>query len=591
MFKESYLHIKVSYEGKVIIYPPVLYADESLGEWPNIAFFVVEAEKNATDMVVVSSQTGEVMGVTSVQGIELKSRNESCDIESIDDEITNICVNMIRNNNTIKDAYTQYLKHTFPDPNEMYLVAALCPNAISHEILKHLGSTPKLAKNTLAELGRRIVFMEKSVPEVLKNIPAWIDNIPVAKAYKNAVIAGNGDRLFRIIKMTGNPEAYKKCVEDFADFLFRMKLVNDKNISNTTAGAIHSNVEQVIDRPGTYWFFDDDHNPTPGTKMVVFNITDVKIENKKIKRLIEKLGLATDYATFSLLLEDYPGWENIDEDVFVNNTILTHYSNHQDDNLKATDLEWINDILIGNDANSIIVTSNKQLQANTISQEEIFEPVKHQASESIPAEPISVKTSNSFDLNSSPSDNSTEMEVDKFNEEKEMINKNQQNNNASAEMDNKNTPSPEESEEDIEETVESALEKIEFNKKLSDQMYEIYEQTIARLKAERDSRWKDFIDEYKKAIEEENYTVRTCPRYLTITSRDIKAPIYKVLYEADKATNRYEKELKRIKKKTLCFACHNTFIADLTFAKHKEHVEKCPHCGNLVRMTIEWLDK
>lgn len=45
MFKESYLHIKVSYEGKVIIYPPVLYADESLGECPNIEFFVVEAEK------------------------------------------------------------------------------------------------------------------------------------------------------------------------------------------------------------------------------------------------------------------------------------------------------------------------------------------------------------------------------------------------------------------------------------------------------------------------------------------------------------------------------------------------------------------
>lgn len=389
--------------------------------------------------------------------------------------------------------------------------------------------------------------MEKSMPEKLKEIPAWINEVPLAKAYINAVIAGNGDRLFRVIKMIGNRDAYRTCVSDFADILFSMNMVDDKRVSATAAGKIHSNVEQVLDKPGNYWFFDDDHNPLPGTKMVIFNIKDVKARNEKIKQLIEKIGLIVDYSTMSMLLKDYPGWEEIDEDVFINNTILSHYSTCRDDILKAPDLEWIHDVLIGNDAINLNYTEPETVKDNE-EQETGMDNEKPEFGKDIPVE-------------NSPDNKDTD-----------------------------ETPIPEVTEDDQEEeTVESALEKIAYNKKLNAEMYEIYEQTAKRLKDERDLRWKDFILEYKKAIEDENYTVRTCPRYLDMTSRDVKAPVYKVLYEADQATKRYERELKRIRRKTLCFACHKTFDADITFAKHKEHVVRCPNCGNLIRLTIDWL--
>jgi DNA-directed RNA polymerase subunit RPC12/RpoP len=406
-------------------------------------------------------------------------------------------------------------------------------------------------QKALAELGRKIVFMEKNTPAVLKEIPAWIDNVPTAKAYKNAVIAGNGDRLFRVIKMVGNQEAYKTCVADFVHFLFQMNLVKDKKISSTASEYIHSNVEQVTHQPGNYWFFDDVHNPTPGTKIVVFNISDIKVENETIKQLIEKIGLTVDYSTMSLLLEEYPGWENIEEDDFINNTLLSHYGSYQDDILKTSDLEWINDVLIGNDANSIVKTAEGEEVKEGVPQElELTDEVQL-------ARPMTEEKVNE-----------SEIEVKGMDE----------------------VPAPELSEDEPEEeTVESAQAKIAYNKQLNAKMYEIYEQTATRLKAERDPRWKEFISEYKKAIEDENYTVKTCPRYLNMTSRDAKAPIYKVLYDADQATKQYEKDLMKIRRKTMCFACHRSFEADITFAKQKEHTVKCPNCGNLVRIMIDWL--
>ena len=597
MFKEAYIQIKESYEGDVVIYPPVLYADDSLGEWPNIAFFV--AEKKGTDMVIVNSQTGEVVGVTSVQGVTFNKQHLSCDIDHIDEEITSICISMMRDISVVKDAYAKYLRQNFLAVEEMNLVAALCPNAISNDILRGLGSTPRLAQDALAELGRKIVFMEKNIPEVLKEIPAWIDSVSTAKAYKNAVIAGNGDRLFRVIKMVGNQEAYKTCVADFAHFLFRMNLVKDKKISTTTAEWVHSNVEQVTNSPGNYWFFDDNHNPAPGTKMVIFNIEDVKLKNQSIKRLIGKIGLTVEYSTLSLFLEDYPGWEDIAEDDFVNNTILSHYSSYQDDVLKASDLEWINDILIGNDANSIIKTS-KKVEKKEVKQQpharpglpkenQMIEIVVEEKANEPTVEVKAAVIANILDDNKNEENAKSAQTADK----ETKANNSDDNLKESPTTPNQDTediPSPEDEDEIEDETIESAQAKIAFNKQLNAKMYEVYEQTATRLKQERDPRWKDFISEYKKAIEDENYTVKICPRYLNMTSRDVKSAIYKVLYEADQATKQYERDLQRMRRKTLCFACRKPFYADLTFAKHKEHTDKCHNCGNLVRMTIDWLN-
>lgn len=440
--------------------------------------------------------------------------------------------------------------------------------------------------------------MEKNTTDVLKEIPAWIDNVPTAKAYKNAVIAGNGDRLFRVIKMAGNQEAYRTCVADFAHFLFQMNLVKDIKISNTPAEYIHSNVEQVTYQPGNYWFFDDVHNPAPGTKIVVFNIAHIKVENETIKRLIEKIGLTIDYSTMSLLLEEYPGWENIEEEDFINNTILSHYGSYQDDILKTSDLEWINDVLIGNDANCIVKTAEGEEVEEGVPQEtELTDEVQLATpltGENFKESEIKVKSAavtNGLDTTNNHKNTENTENTGPI-DGKAKTNKEDDYQKATSSKDKglEEVPTPELNEsEPEEETVESAQAKIALNKQLNAKMYEIYEQTATRLKAERDPRWKDFILEYKKAIEDENYTVKTCPRYLNMTSRDAKAPIYKVLYDSDQATKQYEKDLMKIRRKTMCFACHRPFEADITFAKHKEHTVKCPNCGNLVRIMIDWL--
>ena len=437
----------------------------------------------------------------------------------------------------------------------------------------------KSAGNIMNEEGR--LYMTKEVAEVLKEFPAWIDSVPVARAYKNAVIAGNGDKLFRVIKMIGNQKAYKKCLADFARFLFRMKLVEEEQISTTEAGCIHSNVGQVVNKPGHYWFFDEDHNPAPGVKMVIFNIANVNIENEAIKRLIEKLGLTAEYSSLSLFLEDYPGWEDIDEDEFVNNTILAHYASHQDDVLKTSDLDWIKDALIGNTLEAVKI--HHEVIRNRDERFECIDSDKDQSEKSSPGEEYTVKIIAPVSSEETGEEDAKDEAKEKANEET----KDKAKEEARKEVEEQ---AKEEVREEIkEETIESAKEKIAFNKKLNAKMYEIYEQTAEKLKAERDVRWKKFISDYKRAIEEENYTVRSCANFLEMTSRDVKSPVYRILYDADQATKQYERELKRIHKTTMCFACHKSYDADLTFARKREHIDKCPNCGNLIRMTIDWL--
>lgn len=584
MFKEAYEQIKRSYESG-FIYPPVLLADSSLGNLPNLLFLVVYDGK--ADAVVVNSQDSSIMGVTSMQENPMNEKRDF-NIDDVDRSITRVCELLVDNNAEVKEVYTDYLQRFFQDSNDLHTVASFCPNAISKDILIKLGNTPRAAKEALSQIGRKVVFMEKDTPEILKNIPEWIESVPTARAYKNAVIAGNGDKLFRIIKFSGNDEAYKTCSADFAQFLFKMNMATDETVYETMDGCIHSNIKPDSKLVGHYWFFDDMHNPPTGIGTVTFNISSVKTENALIKSRIEAIGLIVDYDTMEIMLEDYPGWENVSEADFVNHTLLTHYETSNDDVLKVSDLSWLEGAVKQMEADShdkqITQESNKNnetdVQADTarenttventkcndISKETSVEP---QPVISIPPTEVTHEDTVSVDENTS-------------NESEEDI--------PDPDTASSNVANEEIQEEIQEETVESALSKIKHNQSLNDHMFSVYEATAARLKAERDPRWSNFISEYKKAMEEETYNVRTCPRYLTMTSRDIKNPIYKVLYDADMATKKYEADLQRIVRHSMCFACQTPFDADITFARNKEHLAKCPNCGNLVRMTIDWID-
>lgn len=408
--------------------------------------------------------------------------------------------------------------------------------------------------------------------------PNWINDNPTTKAIRNIFEAGMTDGLFKSFVFTGNPDICERCMKEFSEMLEAFGVSPEK---------IHTSY--VYEGNSEYCLFGPESKANAPDEANIIDVSGITFADSRIKGLVKKLGLSTSYDALKDYLKDYPGWEGIKESVFINNTLLTHYRRSVDKTLSPEDLDWLNGML------------KKKEKGEPAQSNQVSEPTatgKTELDETTKEEKIPDKTEEQQD-NETHEDSKDDLShegvsgnpdvasaVDSTDQNKTMPGTEEAPEYKPAETDTALTEAPiQEQEYTIEEKKAIAAS----NKELDRQMYQVYQETIAFLKSQHDVRWNEFIEQYKAAIANGDYSVRVCKKYLEMTQQNSKGPVYAALYKADVATKGYQKSIKRIMEPSRCFSCGETFMADLTFAKSAEWRTVCPKCNAPVIKTIDWL--
>lgn len=421
--------------------------------------------------------------------------------------------------------------------------------------------------------------------------PTWIENNPIAKGYRNACEAGNIDRLFHNFIFTGNQAASEQCMTDFSELLQAYGVSADQirfNKANPTG-----------DR--AFYLYDDAHKALSPDEHIAIDITSITFRDKAIESIVLRLGLSASYEKLEDYLSPYPDWKLVEENRFINNTLLMHYRRSVDNVLAPEDLEWLNEkdlcqnIKLESESepeSDQNVPGDKPAETKPAACQPSTAPAEISSEDSSLNEAgnVSDEAADTDTYEKEPDQQTSSAESDhglentgdvEGPEDIETLPSNTENNNV--------TPSETPAGEHEPLSLEDKKAIIEANRELGKGIYNVYQETITFLKSQHDVRWNEFIDQYKNALVTGDYSVRVCKRYLEITQGNSKGPVYATLYKADTATKEYQRDIRRIIEKTHCFGCGEDFDADLTFARTSEWEVTCPKCGRVSRKMIEWL--
>ncbi len=595
MFSKVFDEIRSAYSNE-IVYPPILVAGISSSNYPCVCFFVKYSGN--VDAVIVDSVAASIKGVMKVKSFPVSEPVAIQSMDSYDEEFTTICEKISNKDMSLCDDYPVYLQKTYKG-EDILAVASLCPFALSPDFMLTFNDDPDKVLEKVQSYATKYIFEEKNMPKNIETETKWMNDVQGLPAYRKAILAGKGDLLFHVIRFVNAKHSgdFDSCAEKFAEFLFTAQLVDKPKPqpANTGGRCVYVNCKPG-NQKGCYWILDEEHFQNIGND-IKFDISGVNLAGLGLAKVIEKTGLAFDEDELNAAAAKYPDWAFIDEKLFINNTLLSHYASHDDDRFHLSDLNWL-DGYEKPVREERLHNTEKPVNVQPA-------PVKPKPSDKIPA--LNAVPNKPTDISEPPKKPDVQPERPVVTEE--II------------IDDVDTPSPEamqqpdetqvaqqvvpepvsndndipapqndELNEDIEEDSEDVIrEKMEFNKALSSGIRQVYEETITFLRKQHDVRWQGFVDEYRAAVENDDFSVLACRRFLEMTSNDVKSQVYATLYKADKATGAYQKEVKRIMKSALCFGCHKTFTEDVTFAKDFNHVATCPHCGNSVRMPLNWL--
>ncbi len=116
------------------------------------------------------------------------------------------------------------------------------------------------------------------------------------------------------------------------------------------------------------------------------------------------------------------------------------------------------------------------------------------------------------------------------------------------------------------------------NEKLLSDIRQLYEATIRFAEETCNSRYRIMINKMQDSVKTNIFKTQFCPMYLE-TSDDTSTELYKRLYDLDRATAAFQKNVVHQIYKIGCYQCNHNWIEDITFLEKKPHIIRCPECG------------
>lgn len=360
----------------------------------------------------------------------------------------------------------------------------------------------------------------------------WCEEISKdLSVFNKAFIKRAGNGLFPYIVLKGSKKSVSYCLEQEALLFYQSGLYDNKTVheigKNKERGVYfepqwkpeHENDYEMLKDEGSLIFFTKGIIPRANN----YDVSGCEIFSFK-KEFLAVCNMNCTDETFSFVLEQYPGIQNMDILEVSNNTILQHYANSDDDLLTKDDFLWLQE------------NNHKQgIKAEQSGQE-----------------------------------NTTKKTVQK--ETKESPRKTDKEPKA-ATTGNKAAKDKGKSSVCITDTVDKT------NKLLLNKVQRKYENLIDYIKKLDVSMWKPIEQLANKAIKTKDYSDSLIMKYLAL-SNDITTDLYRILYEeVEPERQNFENNVKRTVKTIKCFNCGNETKVDVTFMEEENGTIECPKCG------------
>lgn len=260
-------------------------------------------------------------------------------------------------------------------------------------------------------------------------------------------------------------------------------------------------------------------------------------------------------------------------ELFVNNTLLTHYSHSENDTFSKEDLNWYDgskhDIPIkektqkeDNIKESDKSDSEEEIKENTEPKDNVEDDNAKENDKKVKEQKQEVKETENKEEQKKP-------------EKKEKPQKEKKNNNPA--------PKPE-VEEDYDDGFDNNVseelteKEIGQNKILLDGIRNEYQKMIDFIDNQRLSQWTPIKRKLENALKNNRFRDQLCVLYLDI-SDDVSTELYAKLYELDELTADFNKDFIHQIKNFRCYSCGQEWEEEITFLEKGPHLIPCPNCG------------
>ena len=269
-------------------------------------------------------------------------------------------------------------------------------------------------------------------------------------------------------------------------------------------------------------------------------------------------------------------------ELFVNNTLLTHYGNSDDNKFTLADLGWIKDYEPREMSNTPATVKEESSTEDKEPVKEVEDVSKNEefVSEEAELEPEPLET----EQNEEDSEQESQPEVQEEPKEEPKENKKSESKKEKKSKKSKNNaPVPVAQEVNVDEIVNSttddlAAEEIAQNDKLLKEIRKTYQDTIDFISELRLSQWQPIKNKLEQALKENKFKDQLCVVYLDITD-DVSTQLYAKLYELDELTANFNEEFIHQIKHFRCYSCSKEWDEDITFLEDGPHYISCPNCG------------
>lgn len=400
------------------------------------------------------------------------------------------------------------------------------------------------------------------------------DFCPELAVFNKIYINRKGKGLFSHIKFIGEPESVECVIEN------EMELFSDKDINCI----LTADKENMAEEPNTIYIHT---NGCSHNKVNSFDVSGFK--NPAIETLFDAIGLDCSKINKDEIYKQYH-LQDIDNETIVNNVLLSHYSNSDDDVLTEKDFLWaekdaVPENIVSEDTVAENVTA-KEIVKDATPENENKEKDTFKLTSDVVLETEKTLEKVSDVINKSAEHSSIK---DKAVEPVELENK----------LDkpvkikpDKEIPKPQDVPKPAKEKVSNvseektsdkknkrglSKEEKENNKKELDKIKVLYKETIDYIVGLKNARWNVMLNKMRDCLKTNKFNQQWCVMYLNI-SDDVTSELYAKLYDVDEKTKEFHTAVVHQIEHMTCPICGEESDEDITFLPEGVHFIECPHC-------------
>ena len=191
--------------------------------------------------------------------------------------------------------------------------------------------------------------------------------VPGLAVYNNALEKLKGKGLFHILVFTNGDAFFSSCLEREVEILHDIGILESTECLDggryqkgkaCVFGSVNASKALEAVEAGAFAFFCGNAPKEIKFKANVFDISGAGAA--VAENWLTQAGMEIG-CDMSKVLRNYPGWDKIPEDEFVNNTVMKHFTLNPDDmKIKENDFEWIKEWMpsSGSENDSIVIKSD-----------------------------------------------------------------------------------------------------------------------------------------------------------------------------------------------------------------------------------------